>query len=41
MPADLEDMYVEREFSEDTARLLGPACLKVWLTNEFQHSGIR
>lgn len=35
-----EDIYVERVFSEETARLLGPNC-KVWVTNEFQHSGLR
>uniref|UniRef100_A0A7S2S2P1 AB hydrolase-1 domain-containing protein n=1 Tax=Rhizochromulina marina TaxID=1034831 RepID=A0A7S2S2P1_9STRA len=35
-----DDVYVEREFSEETARLLGDNC-KVWVTNEFQHSGLR
>mmetsp|Transcript_153769 Transcript_153769/g.493063 ORF Transcript_153769/g.493063 Transcript_153769/m.493063 type:complete len:615 (-) Transcript_153769:11-1855(-) len=35
-----DDMYVERAFSEETADLLGPNC-QVWVTNEFQHSGIR
>lgn len=35
-----EDVYVERRFSEETAKLLGPNC-KVWITNEFQHSGLR
>jgi len=35
-----DDMYVERLFSEETVSLLGPNC-RVWVTNEFQHSGIR
>ena len=30
----------QREFSEATAALLGDACA-VWVTNEFQHSGLR
>jgi hypothetical protein len=34
------DIFVEREFSEETARLLGPS-LRVWCTNEFTHSGLR
>ncbi len=34
-----EDMYVEREFSEQTAaRIRG---LRPWLTNEFHHDGLR
>lgn len=33
-----DDMYVEREFSEQTAELMN---CKVWITNEFQHGGIR
>lgn len=34
-----EDMYVPRELSERTAKsILG---MKVWLTNEFEHSGLR
>jgi pimeloyl-ACP methyl ester carboxylesterase len=34
-----EDMYVERTFSEETAaRIKG---LRMWLTNEFQHDGLR
>jgi pimeloyl-ACP methyl ester carboxylesterase len=34
-----EDMYVEREFSEETAaRVKG---LRMWLTNEFEHDGLR
>ena len=38
-----EDVYVERAFSEDTARMLGPYAghAKLWITNEFQHSGLR
>ena len=37
-----DDVYVERTFSEDTARLLGgeDVC-KLWVSNEFQHSGLR
>ena len=35
-----DDIYVERAFSEATARLLGDKCA-VWVTNEFQHSGLR
>ena len=35
-----EDIYVERAFSEETAAVLGPRC-KCWITNEFQHSGLR
>jgi pimeloyl-ACP methyl ester carboxylesterase len=34
-----EDMYVERAFSEETAaRIPG---LRMWLTNEFEHDGLR
>ena len=34
-----EDMYVERAFSEETAaRITG---LRMWLTNEFEHDGLR
>jgi pimeloyl-ACP methyl ester carboxylesterase len=34
-----EDMYVERAFSEETAaRIKG---LRIWLTNEFEHDGLR
>jgi pimeloyl-ACP methyl ester carboxylesterase len=34
-----EDMYVERVFSEETAaRIKG---LRIWLTNEFEHDGLR
>lgn len=31
--------YVERTFSEETARLI--PTMRAWVTNEFQHSGIR
>jgi pimeloyl-ACP methyl ester carboxylesterase len=34
-----EDMYVPREFSERTAESI--TGMKVWLTNEFEHSGLR
>jgi pimeloyl-ACP methyl ester carboxylesterase len=34
-----EDMYVPRELSERTASSI--AGMKVWLTNEFEHSGLR
>lgn len=34
-----EDLYVEREYSEETAALLGPGA-KLWISNEFQHSGL-
>ena len=33
-----DDMYVERAFSEETARLIG---CRYWLTNEYQHNGLR
>jgi pimeloyl-ACP methyl ester carboxylesterase len=34
-----DDMYVDRTYSEETAaRIRG---LKVWLTNEYEHNGIR
>jgi hypothetical protein len=34
-----EDVYVERRFSEQTAaRVRG---LRVWLTNEYEHDGLR
>jgi len=35
-----EDIYVERAFSEGTAAMLGPKT-RLWITNEFQHSGLR
>ena len=34
-----EDMYVPREFSERTAESI--TGMKIWLTNEFEHSGLR
>ena len=34
-----EDMYVERAFSEETAGLIGG--LRPWVTNEFEHNGLR
>ena len=34
-----DDVYVERRFSEETAALV-PG-LRVWLTNEFEHDGLR
>ena len=35
-----EDIYVERAFSEETAAMLGGRA-RLWITNEFQHSGLR
>ncbi len=35
----VEDMYVERTFSEETLALIGAA--RAWVTNEFQHNGVR
>mmetsp|Transcript_96488 Transcript_96488/g.223725 ORF Transcript_96488/g.223725 Transcript_96488/m.223725 type:complete len:210 (-) Transcript_96488:77-706(-) len=35
-----EDAYVELAFSQKVADLLGRNC-KIWVTNEFQHSGLR
>ena len=34
-----DDMYVERSFSEETAGLI--AGLRPWITNEYQHNGLR
>jgi pimeloyl-ACP methyl ester carboxylesterase len=34
-----EDMYVEREFSEITARAIRD--LRPWITNEYEHNGLR
>ncbi|HWG86116.1 MAG TPA: aminopeptidase, partial [Deinococcales bacterium] len=34
-----EDMYVERELSEQAAGLVRG--LRVWLTNEYEHNGLR
>ena len=33
------DMYVERSFSEETAKLI--PTMRTWLTNEFEHNGLR
>ena len=33
------DMYVERSFSEETAELI--PTMRTWLTNEFEHNGLR
>jgi hypothetical protein len=35
----VDDMYVERAFSEETARLV--PSMRVWITNEFMHDGLR
>ena len=34
-----EDAYVEREFSEETARLV--PTMRTWVTNEYEHNGLR
>ena len=34
-----EDMYVERAFSEETAAQIGG--LRPWVTNEYEHNGLR
>jgi hypothetical protein len=34
-----EDMYVPRALSEQTAASIG--CMKAWLTNEYEHNGLR
>jgi hypothetical protein len=34
-----DDAYVERAFSEETAALVPP--MRVWVTNEFEHNGLR
>jgi uncharacterized protein involved in copper resistance len=34
-----DDMYVEREFSEETAALIRGA--RAWVTTEFEHNGLR
>jgi hypothetical protein len=33
------DMYVEREFSEETARNIRG--IKLWVTDEYEHDGLR
>ena len=35
-----EDIYVERRFSEATAAMMPPGRARLWVTNEFQHSGL-
>jgi hypothetical protein len=35
----LEDMYVERSFSEETLGQVGSA--RAWMTNEYEHNGLR
>lgn len=34
-----DDMYVHREFSEETAALVPN--MKLWMTNEYEHNGLR
>ena len=34
-----DDMYVHREFSEETAREVPN--IKLWVTNEYEHNGLR
>ena len=34
-----DDMYVHREFSEETAREVPH--IKLWVTNEYEHNGLR
>ena len=34
-----DDMYVHREFSEETARIVPN--MKLWITNEYEHNGLR
>jgi pimeloyl-ACP methyl ester carboxylesterase len=34
-----DDMYVHREFSEETARIVPN--IKLWVTNEYEHNGLR
>ena len=35
----IDDMYVEREFSEETARTIGG--LRAWVTDTHEHDGLR
>jgi predicted phosphohydrolase len=35
----VNDMYVEREFSEETARAIKGA--RTWITDEYEHNGLR
>jgi hypothetical protein len=34
-----DDMYVHREFSEETARTVPN--VKLWITNQYEHNGLR
>jgi hypothetical protein len=34
-----DDMYVHREFSEETAAVMPN--IKLWVTNEYEHNGLR
>jgi LAS superfamily LD-carboxypeptidase LdcB len=34
-----DDMYVHREFSEETARAVPN--MKLWVTNQYEHNGLR
>jgi pimeloyl-ACP methyl ester carboxylesterase len=34
-----DDMYVHREFSEETARIVPH--MKLWITNQYEHNGLR
>lgn len=34
-----DDMYVHREFSEETARMVPN--MRLWITNEYEHNGLR
>jgi pimeloyl-ACP methyl ester carboxylesterase len=34
-----DDMYVHREFSEETARIMSN--MKLWVTNQYEHNGLR
>ena len=34
-----DDMYVHREFSEETARTVPN--IKLWITNQYEHNGLR
>jgi hypothetical protein len=35
----VDDMYVERSLSEETAALVSG--LRPWITNEYEHNGLR
>jgi hypothetical protein len=34
-----DDMYVHRQFSEETANLVPN--IRLWVTNEYEHNGLR